>query len=52
MVEATSTAGPGGSALFSVVIIRAEGVGRKVGGTGRTNRRAVVPWKLSKAITS
>lgn len=40
MVEATSTAGPGGSALFSVVIIRAEGVGRKVGGTGRTNRRA------------
>lgn len=39
MVEATSTAGPSGSALFSVVIIRAESVGRKVGGTGKTNRR-------------
>lgn len=41
MVETTSTAGPDGSALFSVVIIRAEGVGRKVGGTGKTNRRAM-----------
>lgn len=41
MVETTSTAGPDGSALFSVVVIRAEGVGRKVGGTGKTNRRAM-----------
>ena len=40
MVEATSRVGPGGSALFSVVITSAGGVGRKVGGTVKKNRRA------------